>query len=298
MKNILLTGATGFLGNILVKSLFNKGYSLFVLARPEEQTNSISNVAQIIRTDYSIPSLRKNYPYDIDVVIHLAWSGVNGPLKGDENVQQQNIELALRVAAISKERKTKRFIGIGTITELAYLNNKGNSSPSILYGRYKYKCFEELASFFDGSGTTFLWLRLANLYSAHNLSGNILGYTFGKLMENQQAEFGPCDQYYDFVYVEDEIDAISRYIELNRIVNNSPYLGSNSPQLLRFYIETIGKLFKKKKLLKIGAKETDNIAFCKEMFDCSNSFEEIGNYISLPFEERILQIYKTVCKNS
>ena len=298
MKNVLLTGATGFLGNILIEKLFEEKYKIFVLARKEENIDTIKNKTEIIFTDYSLDSLNSVFPKNIDVVIHLAWAGVNGPQKGDVETQQNNIELALKIATVARENEIIKFIGIGTITELAYLDNQNNSSPSIIYGKYKYECYKRLSVFFKSTNIQFIWLRLANIYGSNNLSGNILGYTFQKLMNNQIAEFGPCNQYYDFVYVDDEIDAIVSFIQDIELINDNYFLGSGSPKLLKDYISTIGKIFNKEHLLQIGARQNDGIVFKKDIFDSSNAFTAIGNYISGSFENRIEQLKNELLKGN
>lgn len=294
MKKVLITGGTGFIGKTLIRKLFRLDFDIFVLARKEEDISKIKSMVNIVYSDYSSTSLDKVFPSNIDAIIHLAWAGVNGPLKSDESVQSNNIDLALRVAEAAVNNKVKRFVGIGTITELAYLNNKDNKSPTIIYGKYKYLCFQRLKDCFSQSTTKFVWLRLANLYGIDNLSGNILGYTFQKLGNNESAEYGPCDQYYDFVYIDDEIDAITRFLMVNSYDKDNYYLGSNQPMILKKYITLIGNLLDKNDLIKIGARPNDNIKYNKEMFNSNDAFHTIGNYITKDFNDRIETLYKSI----
>jgi len=74
-KNIMITGGTGLVGDVLCKMLTEKGYSVTILTR---STNKISNNAAI---DYAHWDINNNYidPVAIanaDYIIHLAGAGV------------------------------------------------------------------------------------------------------------------------------------------------------------------------------------------------------------------------------
>ena len=107
-----------------------------------------------------------------------------------------------------------------------------------------------------------------------------------ELLNNREAKFGPANQPYDFVYVDDLIEAVYR-LGINYTSKNIYYIGSGKPRLLKDYLIYIGTILSKENLIKIGEREDDGIKYSFEMFDIKDLIIDIGNYISKSFEESI-----------
>ncbi|MBT9666107.1 NAD(P)-dependent oxidoreductase, partial [Parabacteroides distasonis] len=99
-----------------------------------------------------------------------------------------------------------------------------------------------------------------------NKTGNLVSYTLGELMAGKEAAFGPALQPYDFIYVDDLIEAVYR---LGFKETNKPfyYIGSGNPRVLKDYLIRIGELV--------------------DMFDNSNLVSTIGEYASIDFDKGI-----------
>jgi nucleoside-diphosphate-sugar epimerase len=69
----LVTGATGFIGSVLVKELIKKGHAVRGLAVPGENTSSYENLGvEIVRGDLTDAGTLKGTCAGIDTVFHLA----------------------------------------------------------------------------------------------------------------------------------------------------------------------------------------------------------------------------------
>jgi nucleoside-diphosphate-sugar epimerase len=53
-------------------------------------------------------------------------------------------------------------------------------------------------------------MQFSNIYGIGNNTGNLVSYTLGELILNKEANFGPALQPYDFIYVDDLIEAVYR----------------------------------------------------------------------------------------
>ena len=53
-------------------------------------------------------------------------------------------------------------------------------------------------------------MQFSNIYGVGNKTGNLVSYTLGELMAGKEAAFGPALQPYDFIYVDDLIEAVYR----------------------------------------------------------------------------------------
>lgn len=76
MKKIVITGATGTIGQRLVEELITRGDEIIVFTRnPEKAKKKLADGINIVKWDYSKPDECKDHLDGIDAVVHLA--GVN-----------------------------------------------------------------------------------------------------------------------------------------------------------------------------------------------------------------------------
>lgn len=72
MNRILVTGATGYLGTVMVKTLHGKGYDVTSLALPGDETKYVKPYSSIRYGDVTDMVSLEKAAADIDVIIHLA----------------------------------------------------------------------------------------------------------------------------------------------------------------------------------------------------------------------------------
>jgi uncharacterized protein (TIGR01777 family) len=75
MKNVLITGGTGLVGNRLVDALVKKGYHVTVLSRQEKQSSTLPGVVYS-KWDFRKDIIDQSVLEKADAVIHLAGAGV------------------------------------------------------------------------------------------------------------------------------------------------------------------------------------------------------------------------------
>ena len=97
MKKAIVTGANGFIGTALCKELANQGIEVIAIVRNEEENiEGIANLPRLGVVYCDLAEFKNLADYvkeqDIDVLYHLAWVGSAGVLRGDINVQIQNIQ--------------------------------------------------------------------------------------------------------------------------------------------------------------------------------------------------------------
>lgn len=294
---VIISGANGFLGLLLVKKFYENGYnvqSLLQIGNNDNLEEAEKYSTRITRTNFDDDSFKKYLYKNPDAFIHLAWAGVNGSSKGDEGVQNNNVKMALNASSAAVYCKAKRFIGMGTVTELSYLNKKSEVlSPSLVYGKYKNQCFEELKVYFKDKETKLLWLRLSNLYGISNRTGNILNYEISTILNGQVPSFGPSNQYYDFLLADDAIEAIYRFSRVTSFSNSVYFVGSNKPNVLSYYLNYVAQEMGNSRI-EIGARPDDGMVFLKDFFKSDETFKTIGNYVSDAFENNMKKLIKAL----
>ena len=143
-----------------------------------------------------------------------------------------------------------------------------------------------LENYCKNIGQDFVWMQFSNIYGPSNKTGNLVSYTISELMKGNEATFGPAMQPYDFIYVEDLIEAIYR-LGVNETASNCYFIGSGEPRILKDYLLEIGREYGHEEQIKIGVRPDDGIIYTMDMFDTSKLEQDIGEYISRNFTEGI-----------
>lgn len=146
---IALTGATGFIGQYLLKELPKRGYRVRVLLRrpsevPEGATSAvIGDIAQ----PYNMAAALR----DVDAVIHSA--GLAHAMSGrpEDDYRTINTEATLKLAQAAERAGVKRFVFLSSIRAQSgpvaegVLTEERASAPTDAYGRSKLEAEEGLA---------------------------------------------------------------------------------------------------------------------------------------------------------
>ena len=292
MKKVIVTGANGFIGSSLIKKLVEKNICVEALDISFEKSRLPKmELIHEIETDLTdidnvISKLRDKDNYDS--FYHLAWQGVNGTDKADPNIQISNIDMVLRCAKMAKKLGVNKFLCAGTIAEQAVgsLSNLNSTSGGMMYGSAKHCAHLMLETYCKNVGLDFVWMQFSNIYGPENKTGNLVSYTIDALINEQDALFGPAEQIYDFIFVDDLIDAVVRLGE-DDTKNNNYFIGSGKPRLLKEYLLEIGQTMGKEDRIKIGERQDDGIKYTVDMFDNSLLIEDIGEYVTKDFTEGI-----------
>lgn len=291
MNSVIVTGASGFIGRTLVVSLVDRNIDVIALDRSFDNVSfptskHIKKIELDLTNSDKIQSLIPSGKYD--AFYHLAWSGVNGSSKADPIVQLKNTEITINCAKVAKQLNCKKFLCAGTVAEYATnsLSVIKKTNGGMMYGVVKQSTHLILETYCKNIGLEHVWMQFSNIYGPNNKTGNLISYTIDQLNNNIDATFGPALQPYDFIYIDDLIEAVIRLGEYKTKQNNY-FIGSGQPRLLKDYLFEIGKLTGKESLIKIGVREDDGIRYSFDMFDTSCLVEDIGNYISMSFSDGI-----------
>lgn len=291
MKNVIVTGANGFIGSSLIRKLIDRNVG--VVALDISFTNSKLPESPLIQkieislgnADELVSAIPAN---DYDAFYHLAWAGVNGSEKADPVVQLSNIQMTMHCANAAKKMDCKKFLCAGTIAERSVesLHNLETTGGGMMYGVAKHCAYLMLETYCKNIGLDFVWMQFSNIYGPSNKTGNLVSYTIGELKKGNVASFGPAMQPYDFIYVEDLIEAVRRLGE-QKTKHNFYFIGSGESRLLKDYLKEIGRLYGNEALVQIGLRPDDGIRYREEMFDTTLLKAEIGEYTTMSFTEGI-----------
>ena len=289
MKKVIVTGANGFIGSSLIKTLVAHDIEV-VAVDVSFAGNRLPSSDLITKIEAAVDnSLSSRLPEGVyDAFYHLAWRGVNGTDKADPNVQLDNIRMAVDCANICKTIGVKKLLCAGTVAENAVysLPHLAKTSGGMMYGVAKHACRLMVEDYCKNIGLPFVWMQFSNIYGVGNKTGNLVSYTLGELLSGREATFGPAQQPYDFIYVDDLIEAVYR-LGANETNQSFYYIGSGSPRQLKDYLLRIGELAECAEKVGIGIRPDDGIKYSMDMFRNDNLVETIGDYVSTDFDSGI-----------
>lgn len=206
---ILLTGASGFVGRQIARSLVEAGHRLLLVLRPGgfARTGLAAADADVIETSdlfaESADWWRERLA-GVDAVIHAAWYVEPGKyLDSPENMRC--VEGSLRLAEAAVRAGVKHFIGIGTCFEYRLPNDRitadAEVGPVTLYAAAKLSLFHMLEKRLAGSATTLTWARLFYLFGEGEHPARLFPMLHRKLAAGEKVELSSGDKLRDFLDV-------------------------------------------------------------------------------------------------
>lgn len=167
MKNILVTGATGFLGSHVTNSLISNGHVVHIVSRkplPPADNVHFRHTEDLFSANKEELSFLLN---GIDTVVHLAWNVDPADYQhSDEN--WRSLSGSLRFALAARDSGIQHFVGIGTCIEYEKTELVRTPStaidPTTAYGAAKASLYLALREIFRGTTTTFTWCRIFFIY--------------------------------------------------------------------------------------------------------------------------------------
>ena len=139
MLNVLVTGATGFVGQHLIKRLKLDGCNIKVISR-----RPVLGV-EVIICDFLKDDIPENALKDIDIVFHLA--GYAHDLKSESGIEQTyqkiNVNVTADLLSLSVKHNVKKFIFVSSVKaggvsrQGKCATEKSLSEPDGVYGKTK-----------------------------------------------------------------------------------------------------------------------------------------------------------------
>lgn len=264
---VLVTGANGFLGSHICRTLFKNGHTVLALYRKGSDNKFINKTAhQLIESDYSEKSLRENIE-KCDVLIHVAAKASDW---GDyHSFVSANVELAKMVHRIASSLPALKVIHISSnavIGEEDCITPKNEDAPYHAYfpyflekllpsGMNHYKCTKELGEksireIYRENNHQLMILRPVWIFGPREFNAGPYEYV-KTVLDGVPVMPGCTSNLFHTVYVEDVAKAVLKGIEKlenNQLKGERIYLigPKNVDTMHHFYSKLCERIHKKK----------------------------------------------------
>lgn len=228
---ILITGAASFLGRHLVEYFLSKEEEVLALVRENARGADellgykANNKFKLIVLDMKDI---ERLDIDFDVCIHLAWGGIGKEGRMDENIQRENINAAIKLMRVCKDRGAKRFLFAGSQAEygqtLSDIEGKygkdfdinaipkqsedAPTNPKSEYGKAKLELKSKLKNLGDSLGIEYVHMRIFSVFGSGDHETSLISTCIRNFKENKDVHIGECIQSWNYIYIKDLCEAV------------------------------------------------------------------------------------------
>lgn len=258
--NILITGASGFIGSHITRQLLSRGHKVHLILREPMNAWRIHDLLDqctVIKSDLENLFEQKNIlkKLSIDCVIHSAWRGVSGADR-NSNIQLKNLDDLIIILELVKDLGIKNFVGIGSQAEYGPQTGKISehqiTNPTTLYGILKLAAYQIAKKYSIENGFRFAWMRVFSSYGPMDHDYWLIPSLIKDLLSGLPPQTTLAEQKWDYIFITDLADAIIRVCENNQ-ANGIFNLGSGYTVKLKNLIEDIQKQINKNIKINFGA---------------------------------------------
>jgi len=293
-NNILIIGASGFIGKNIVDSLKNAGHKLFFMTRNVNSFKHENNNKCYCSLNDSKLIFRFIEENDINIVIHLASSLIPSSSEESFNEELSNIILPTYRLIDCSEKNIKFifFSSGGTIYGKAnskIISENSSKNPINYYGYSKLLLEEYILFKYRTNQLQYLILRPSNVYGRYQRADKNQGFiavAIDKILHDKTIEiWGDGKVIRDYIYVEDVATITKKLIE-NNIENKILNIGSGEGYSLNEILTIFSSIFSKD--IKVKYTEKRSVDVDKMILDVSLLRENI-NFTLTPLDKGINQ---------
>lgn len=246
---ILVTGATGFIGQNLVTKLIENDHEVYALVRENSDTSFINKKVKKHIYNGDVLSLIDFFKEKkFDGIIHLASLFLASHNPNDiSDLIRSNIQFGTELLEASKTSNVIWFLNTGTFWQ-NYENESYN--PVNLYAATK-EAFETMAKFYtQTSDLVFTTIKLNDTFGINDTRAKVFNLWTKIASTGERLEMSAGEQIIDISYID---DVISAYIQLVKCLEENASMHKN-----KTYVVTNEEKLMLKDLAKVFEKATDS----------------------------------------
>lgn len=297
MNNIIVTGANGFLGKHLIEKLLKENKTVLAVVRNKEsillhrkEEKRLFTIICDISNSAELESKIRETGIAWDTLYHLAWEGTSGDNRKDILCQEKNIQNTIQLIHLMSVLKIQNFIGAGSLAEVEckkyIFENGATPNPVAMYAAAKLALHMMSKIECNRLSINHIWGVFSNIYGVGDTTNNFVNFAATLMLSGKRASFTMGEQLYDFIYIDDFINAL--YLMGERGKNNHCYfLGNGSSRKLKEYIYCIRDEIDPQIPLYFGEVPYNGISLTEEELDISKTKKDLGFQPKVAFEEGI-----------
>lgn len=250
-KSIVISGATGTIGNALIHYALEQGMQVLAICHRESKriarlpkTENLRILELDVEEYFDFASDRKEVMSlgKYDSFFHLAWQGTTGEARSDTDLQVRNIKYTLDAVELAAGLGCRCFVGAGSQAEYGRVEGMLSSGtptfPETGYGIAKL-CAGQLSRVrCEQLKIKHIWTRILSIYGPGDGEGSLIMSAIDGFLKHEKTEFTAGMQKWDYLYSKDAARVLMGLSEYG--IHGKIYcVGSGKTCLLKEYIHRI-----------------------------------------------------------
>jgi len=242
MKNILVTGADGFIGSHLTEILFTKGYKVKALSQYNSFNNwgwlehvNCKNEIEILSGDIRDNDYCRSITKNVDIVFHLAaLIAIPFSYVAPDSYVETNIKGTLNICQAAKDNGVSRLIHTSTsevygTAQYIPIDEKHPLQPQSPYSATKIAADAIAMSFYNSFDLPVTTVRPFNTYGPRQSARAVIPTIITQIASGiKKIKLGDPSPTRDFNYVEDCCNAFVDLAESQKTIGETVNIGSNT----------------------------------------------------------------------
>lgn len=237
----LITGGGGQIGAALARHELARGSDVAVFVRPQSNLWRLDDVREricVIHGDLADPepATAAIEAFAPTHVVHAAWDGVTREHRNAPDHIVRNVSGSLALFGIVQRAGARVWVGLGSQAEYGPVNEvlteQTATKPDTAYGAAKLAVGLLTRQMSAMAGMRFAWLRILATYGPADDERRLIPFVIRSLLRGESPELTAGTQSWDYLYVDDAVDAISRVMRSER-AEGTFVLGAGSAESVR-----------------------------------------------------------------
>ena len=225
LNKVLITGAAGFIGSQLTQRLKREGFEVGIIKRENSDVWRIKDLLdKIVTYDVDLRDTEEVSKavshFRPDVIFHLAtYYAVEHKPQEISLMVDTNVLGTINLLEASKESRVKLFVNTSSCFVYRESKNKlrenADLSPLNLYALTKLQAEQACSFYAENYGLKAITFRLFPPYGPADHERRLIPYVTKSLLEGEKLKLTTGMQRWDFVYVDDIVDAYFKLLSVS-----------------------------------------------------------------------------------
>lgn len=307
MKNILITGATSFVGrNLAERLLRDGGWKVFAVVRREFDPKRLPRVVgcagrmEVCELDMEeYDQIPEKLPVPFDACAALAWNGTRGTARDDRRRQMDNYKYSMMCVKAVCRLGCRKILLAGSQAEYGVMHGitteQSDCIPNTEYGKAKLRLYQEASRWCLDHGVSLIEPRFFSLYGEDDDPDTMVLSMLRAMLKNEPCRLTRCTQAWDFLHIEDAVQGLLLLLE-KECADGAYNFASGDCRELKEFVEEMRQAAQSESLMEYGSVPYP-ITGMVNMYPCVDKLqEETGWKAEIPFSEGIRRMIKSMEK--
>ena len=226
--NVVVTGATSFLGRAVANRLLKQGSRVYAVVRPGSENlrylpSNQDGLVIIERELGELDTLDQVIDEPCQAFYHFGWDGSGSENRMKREVQQKNVVDALKALEGARRLGCSRFLFSGSQAEYGIhkgaLSEETDCSPVSEYGKAKLDFLKQATEKTNQwqqegiSSMEYIHARIFSVYGPGDHPWSLVESCLRAFTRGEYISLGECTQMWNFLYLEDCVRALILLME-------------------------------------------------------------------------------------